>query len=496
MTAIVENPVIFAKMGLIFQADRVKWKRADNMSRANVSCVGHTVPAVPCRPLSFLVVPCRSLSSAAVPCRSLSFPVVLFIIAQPRTTPLSYIAVTRPYELRTLIRHISDSPWVALDTEFIAEKKFQSQLCLVQVAAEDVIGIIDPQSIESMTPFWEFLCDDDTREVLMHACRSELEFCYRAVRRIPRRVFDVQLAAGLAGNDYPASFGTLLDRYLRISLPKAETRTDWSRRPLTERQIDYALNDVRYLNPLAKKLKKQISSLKRTRWYQSEIRGTLDRLVQDFDTPKWRSLSGLNSLSRRELAIVRELCYWRDEQARQHNIAVGLLMRDDLVIELTRRKSSEPKRISAVRGLQRSDITRQLPHISAAIQRGLDCPEVDLPEPFPKLKTQQYTQMVQLLYSGLAMLCHRNNIAASVVATQSDVRELIAARFDEGNGGAASKKLKLEQGWRAMIVGRFLDDLLDGKVAIRIDKNQPNAPLQFVDYTLPHMPDDRTFELD
>ena len=409
---------------------------------------------------------------------------------------MSYISATRPYELRTLIRHISDSPWVALDTEFIAEKKFQSQLCLVQVAAEDVIGIIDPQTVEGMTPFWEFLCDNPEREVLMHAGRSELEFCYRAVRRVPHNVFDVQLAAGLLGDDYPASFGTLLERYLRIKLPKAETRTDWSRRPLSERQIDYALNDVRYLNPLAKKLKKQLILMKRTRWYRSEIGDTLDRLVHDFDSPKWRSLSGLNSLSRRELAIVRELCYWRDEQARQHNIPVGLLMRDDLVIELARRKTSEPKRISAIRGLQRSDITRQLPYISAAIQRGLDCPEDDLPESFPKQKTQQYTQMVQLLYSGLAMLCHQNDIATNIVASQSDVRELIAARFDEANGGRTSKKLKLEQGWRAMIVGHFLDDLLDGKVAIRIDKNQPNAPLQFVDYTLPHMSDDRTYELE
>jgi ribonuclease D len=389
-----------------------------------------------------------------------------------------------------LIKHVSASPWLALDTEFISERKFEPQLCLVQVAAEGVIGIIDPQLVGDLTPFWEFLCDGDACEVLVHACRSEMEFCHRAVGRVPQRVFDVQLAAGFLGKDYPAPFTGLLERYLRISLPKGETRTDWARRPLSEQQIDYALNDVRYLNPLAKKLKKQMASLKRTRWYQSEIRDTLDRMVQDFETPNWRSLSGLNSLSRRELAIVRALCYWRDEQARQHNIPVGLLMRDDLVIELARRKTPEPKRISAVRGLQRKDITRQLPQISEAIQRGLDCPESDLPEPSPRLRTQQYAQMVQLLYAGLAMLCHRNDIATNLVVSQNDVRELLANRFDNVTNGTASNgttpaTLKLETGWRAMIVGRFFDDLLDGKVAIRIDKNQPNAPLQFVDYPTP-----------
>ena len=408
---------------------------------------------------------------------------------------MSYLTVTRPHELRTLIKHISDSSWVALDTEFIAEKKFQSQLCLVQVAAGDVIGIIDPQSVGDLSPFWEFLCDGDQCEVLVHACRSEMEFCWRAVGRVPKRVFDTQLAAGFVGNDYPASFVALLERHLRITLPKGETRTDWARRPLTERQIDYALNDVRYLNPLAKKLKKQIASLKRTRWYQSEIRDVLDRLTQDFATPRWRSLSGLNQLSRRELAIVRELCYWRDEQARQHNIAVGLLLRDDLLIELARRKTPDPKRISAVRGLQRKDITRQLPQISAAIQRGLDCPESDLPESPPRQKTQQYTQMVQLLYAGLAMLCHRNDVATSLVASQNDVRDLIASRFDKTPSHATPTRQKLETGWRAMIVDRFFDDLLDGKVAIRIDKNQPDTPLQFVDYPLPDASGNR-FELE
>lgn len=394
-----------------------------------------------------------------------------------------------------LIRHIGDSPWVALDTEFIAEKKYQPQLCLLQVAAEGVIAIIDPHAVDQLGAFWELLCDGN-REVLMHACRSEMEFCYRAIGKIPEHVFDVQLAAGLVGDDYPSSFATLTEQYLQISLPKAETRTDWSRRPLTNRQIDYALNDVRYLNPLAKKLKKRISSLKRTRWYQSEIREVLAHLVQDFDTPKWRSLSGLANLSRRELSIARELGFWRDEQAKQYNIPVGLLLRDDLIIELARRKSAEPKRISAVRGMQRTDLARHLPQIATAIQCGLDCPESDLPEQAVKQKTQQYSQMVQLLYAGLAMICHQNGIATSFVASHADVRELIISRFEAANGKSSQKKPKLETGWRATIVGHFLDDLLDGKVAIRIDRNKPKNPLQFLNLASIATSGENAFELE
>jgi ribonuclease D len=389
---------------------------------------------------------------------------------------LSYITVAHPHELTALIRHIGDSPWIALDTEFIAEKKYQSQLCLVQIAAEGILAIIDPQTIENLNPFWEFLCSPE-REVLVHACRSEMEFCYRAIGRAPEKVFDVQLAAGFVGEEYPSSFGALLSRYLQITIPKAETRTDWAKRPLSPRQIDYALNDVRYLNPLTKRLKKKLAELQRTSWYQNEIRDILARLMQNFQTPRWRTLPGVNNLSRRELAIVRELWFWRDAATRKCNIAPGLLLRDDLIFELARRKSSDLTRISAIRGMQRKDIMRRLPEISAAILAGLECDESELPEPIVRPKTKSYSQMALLLYSGLTMLCHQNGVAVNVVATQSDVHDMIASRFGIQN---SPTPLKLTHGWRATIVGRFMDDLLNGNIAICIDKRNPEEPLQFV----------------
>jgi ribonuclease D len=391
-----------------------------------------------------------------------------------------------------LIRHIGDSPWIALDTEFIAEKKYQSQLCLIQIAAEGVLAIIDPQTLENLTPFWEFLCNSE-HEVLVHACRSEMEFCHRAIGCVPEKVFDVQLAAGFVGEEYPSSFGALLSRYLQISIPKAETRTDWARRPLSPRQIDYALNDVRYLNPLTKRLKKKLAELQRMLWYQNEIHDILVRLARDFQTPRWRVLAGVNNLPRRELAIVRELWCWRDAVTRKYNIAPGLLLRDDLILELARRKSPDPLRISAIRGMQRKDILRHLPEISAAILAGLECDESELPEPIVRLKTKSYTQMVQLLYSGLAMLCHQNGIAVNVVATQTDVHDMIASRFGIHD---SQTPLKLAHGWRAMIVGHFLDDLLDGNIAICIDKRNPEEPLQFVRFDESYVPLNRRFELE
>jgi len=393
-----------------------------------------------------------------------------------------------------LIRHLGDSPWIALDTEFIAERKYQPQLCLVQIAAEGILALIDPQTVDNLKPFWEFLCEGE-REVIVHACRSEMEFCLRATGKLPPKVFDVQLAAGFVSEEYPSSFAGLVERYLQIQLPKAETRTDWAKRPLTERQIDYALNDVRYLNPLKKRLKKKLKFLRRAKWYQSEIEEYLARVVHYYQTPRWRTLSGVNNLSRREAAIVRELWCWRDGAAKNYNIAPGMLLRDDLILELARRKTYEPNRVSAIRGMQRRDLMRHMKEISDAIRNGLDCPDEELPEPLVRPKSKSYTQMVQLLYSGLAMLCHQNGIAVNVVGSQSDVHEMIADRF-----GTLKKSpdhtLKLANGWRATIVGNFLDDLLDGNIAICIDKNNPAEPLQFIHFNEYHTPLNGNFELE
>lgn len=408
---------------------------------------------------------------------------------------VSYITVSGKSGLRTLIRHLEASPWIGLDTEFISERKYQPQLCLVQIAAEGILAILDPISTQNMVDFWDFLCDHD-HETIVHAYRSEMEFCYRYVQKLPCKVFDVQLAAGLVGFDYPCSFRGLLEHLLQVKLSKGETRTDWTRRPLSHRQIDYALNDVRYLSGMSKKLKKSLHVLGRVSWYEAEMSANLDHLLKEWKGEKWKNLSGLINLSSRETAIARELWFWRDQRAAYADVPQSYILRDDLIIELARRKSADPKRIKAIRGLQRTDIIKQLPEISTAIARGLDCPESELPICREKNKLKQFTQMSQLIHSGLAMLSHKQNIAPGIVATPQDIREFLAYRTDaERMNTVDSESIpRLATGWRAKLTGDFLEDFLEGKIVIRFNKANPKEPLQFVNCpTLEPTQDDRFF---
>ena len=377
--------------------------------------------------------------------------------------------------LSELLWRIDAAPKIALDTEFISEGRYQPQLCLIQLAAEGGWALIDPISVGNLEPFWNFLCDG-RHEVVAHACRSELEFCFREIGRMPPQVFDLQLAAGFAGLDYPIGFRTLLEKLLKVELRKAETRTEWNKRPLTPRQIDYALDDVRYLEEMAEKLTSRLESIKRLKWYEEEIEEVKVRYKHDFDHPRWRNIHKSSSLKPRELAILRELWFWRDRLAKKSNIPARYVLRDDLLLELARRGTDDPERITSVRGMQRSDLARILPEIITAVQTALHLSSAELPSPAERWSYPQYAEMSQFLYTALSSICKQHQLSTQLVGGPGDVRELIAAEFGTLPEGI---KPRLRCGWRAEFVGHLLDDLLNGRTALRLNRTHPEEPLDF-----------------
>ncbi|MDR2170398.1 MAG: HRDC domain-containing protein [Planctomycetaceae bacterium] len=387
---------------------------------------------------------------------------------------MSYIFVTQASELRDLVWRLRDVPVIAYDTEFVSEGQYSSLLCLVQVAAGGIHAIIDPLAIGNLDPFWNLICGGC--EVIVHACRCEMEFCHRAIGVLPQRLFDVQLAAAFTEGEYPVGFRSLLDRTLHIDLPKEESRTSWNKRPLTSRQIEYAIGDVIYLEQIAEVLKRQLSEYNRLSWYEAEVSEVKSRLVNDFTNARWRNISKASSLSSRELAILREVWFWRDQVAKKRNSPSSRFLRDDLLIELARRKTSDPKRIAAVRGFQRSDLAKFIPEISDAIDYALKLPLEELPPVSDKLSYPQYSVITQFLYAAIGSLCRREHIALQLVAGPNDIREFIA---DELGTILPNIKPKLKSGWRAELVGDMLQDLLSGKTTIRINPHNTEDPLIF-----------------
>ena len=368
------------------------------------------------------------------------------------------------------------SAWIGCDTEFISEGRYLPDLCLVQVSTEAGDYILDPLAIRDLTPFWERFCREDTLAVV-HACRSELEFCYRAVKRLPPKIFDVQLAAAFVGLGYPLNFKSLAAQTIRVNLEKSETLTDWSRRPLLSAQLQYALQDVCYLWRIVESLQRKLDAQGRSGWFQQEMSEYVASLQTTFVDESWRKITGPTIKTRTELATVRELWRWRRDRAIARNTPPHRVMRDDLIVALAKRHSADPERVAVTRGLSGKPDSPWIREICGVIQKALNLPD----DQKPKMESVNYpvykiaSQLVCLL---LTQYCQRRQISPSVVMTTRDVREAIAAH--QGTLPADITP-RLKTGWRAEFIGEFLDNVLNGRYAMQITGELEENPIRLID---------------
>lgn len=387
--------------------------------------------------------------------------------------PVRRIATLNDFE--SFCKQVRNRPRLALDTEFVAEDSYQPNLCLIQVAFDDELAVIDPFPLGSVRRFWEAIVEGNV-ETVVHAGRVDLRFCYNAVSQFPPRVFDVQIAAGFTGLEYPAGLANIVQRHLGINLTKHETRTDWRRRPLSDRQIEYALNDVRYLLPVRDRLEAELRNLNRWDWFEEEIRRQQEMVIQSDDEERWRRLAGHGGLSRRELAILRALWHWREEEAARQNVPPRRVLRDDLLVELARRGSAEPKRILAIRGMTHRGVRELVPLIAARIREALALPPEQWPELPNRPGTSQSPVVGQFLYSALASLCLEKQIAVGLVGGTNDLRDW----FTYFMSGYSGPPPLLAQGWRKQLIGNTLELLVTGKAALRLRSPGDDKPLELV----------------
>ncbi len=388
---------------------------------------------------------------------------------------MSHKTITTACQLERYCGQLAGCTRISLDTEFVAERTYRPLLCLIQVAAGDGLALIDALEIEDVTPFWRVIAEPG-HETVVHAGRGEFEFCLRATGRRPARLFDVQIAAGLVGIEYPAGYRSLLHKVLGKTPSKDETRTDWRRRPLNDRQIRYALDDVRYLAALQDRLHQRLQELGRTGWLEDEMSCWQEEVERALTQERWRRVSGNSGLDRQGLAIVRELWRWRETEAERRDCPARRVLRDDLIVELARRKTADVNRVRAVRGLERGDLRRLLPKIADCIRRALSLPEPQWPSQASRPKAPQLAVLGQFLFSALGSICRQADLAPGLVGTPTDVRHLIAYRTGLAK---TDQPPRLARGWRAEVVGNTFDDLLAGKKSIRVADPTSEHPLVF-----------------
>jgi ribonuclease D len=390
---------------------------------------------------------------------------------------LSEILVENPDDLERCCAHLDDCAVIGMDTEFVGENSYHPELCLIQVATETALYLVDPFAFESLAEFWRRIVDPN-RVVVTHAGREEIRLCTLACGQAPRRLVDLQIAAGLVGYPFPLGHGPLIQNVLGQRIKKSDTLTEWRRRPLAPSQIRYAFDDVRYLLPVWHKLEAQLTQLGRMSWAEEEfarlrVQSTPETPTEDTINERWRKLRGLGSLDRRKLALVRELYQWRDRKAHEWNRPARIILRDDLLIEIARRNAKSPSDFSVIRGVPHKFVEElfamQQKVQSLPIEQ---CPVVAEREQ----ESPQVNMSVSLLSAILADFAARHRIAPNLVATVSDLRGLVRSRV---NGSREELTGNLTRGWRQAAVLPHFQAVLDGKIGFRLADMTKDAPLEF-----------------
>lgn len=357
-------------------------------------------------------------------------------------------------------RCCTTSPYMAIDTEFLREKTYYARLCLIQVAIEGEVAIIDPFAIKDITLLNDALTSPDVVKIF-HASSQDIEILYHETGVVPRPVFDTQVAAALLGKSQQASYSSLVSSYCSVNLPKKDSFTDWSQRPLKDSQIRYAADDVVYLPQIYYDMVEVLNEKNRLHW--------LDEAFEEISSPekyeikpeeRYRKLRRVNQLNAQQMAAAREFAAWRELKAQKINVPRKWIVSDEQIVEACRREARTIDELFMVRGMRESLRAEDARQAVACIKKGLSCPKEQLPQVHEKPKNEHNVDIVVDLMNAVVHLRAReNHIAPQTLAPQAELMKLARGHDDE---------CELLKGWRYKVIGKELKELLKGKFSLRI----------------------------
>ena len=368
--------------------------------------------------------------------------------------------------LARLCDRLAAESFVCVDTEFLRETTYWPKLCLIQLCgasgAPCDLAVVDPLAEGlDLAPFYELLTAPDVRKVL-HAAGQDLEAFHHDGGVVARPLFDTQVAAEFCGHGEQPSYESLVRAFAGARIDKGARRTDWSRRPLGDRQIRYALDDVRHLPAIYRGLEKRLEELGRTAWAEEEIAALVDPSLFPPDPRRTWTRVRTSSREPRYLAIVRELAAWREVTARERDVPRQRVMPDATLREVAALRPADERELRSLRPMSRRRRAQDAhpSGIIEAVQRGIACPEERLPVPLEAARLgARETALAALLGVFLKSLAAEHGIAERMIATADDVRRL-------AQDPAAD--VPVLSGWRRAVAGEALLRARTGGTALAV----------------------------
>lgn len=366
--------------------------------------------------------------------------------------------MTQPHYIDTsdqlieLCQQINTAPWLAIDTEFQREKTYRSILALIQIATPDIVAIIDPLACD-INPLLDVLYDKDILKIF-HAARQDQEIFYDLRGEPLSPVFDTQLAAPILGHPEQAGYGRLVDDILGVQLSKAHSRTDWLRRPLSADQITYAADDVIYLAKLYPLLESQLKEKDRLKWLDSAFTD-LSKPALYANPPElaWKRIRAAKRLKGASLSTLQKLAEWREALAQTKNIPRGWLIKDDILIEISKLKPTTLNALSSIRGVTDKFTDKFGNTVVDIVNSAIDQKPANQDKTSKSKKpTESEEALTDLLMAQVRLKAEVANINPTSVTSRKEL--LLLIRGERG--------IDLLCGWKNTLVGAELIATLEG----------------------------------
>jgi ribonuclease D len=373
--------------------------------------------------------------------------------------------ITITSELQAFCKRAETQPYITVDTEFIRESTYWPQLCLIQVGLAEEAVAIDPlaENID-LSSFLELLQNANVTKVF-HSGRQDIEIFYHLTGKIPNPIFDTQIAAMVCGFGDSVAYDALVQKYAKVSIDKSSRYTHWAQRPLTEKQLKYALGDVIHLRVIYEQLIKKITDDDRFHWLEEELSILKDPATYAMDPySMWQKIR-VRSAKPHMLAILREIAAWREITAQSRNVPRTRVLRDEVMLELGASAPTSVEDLGRMRGIPSFFLKgKEAQTILSLIEKALalpleDCPQVKRGEESPP----GATALVEMLRLLLKIKSEKYHVAQKLIATTTDLEEIARS--------LTPTSLALE-GWRFEIFGKSALALKEGKIAIGLKNNK------------------------
>lgn len=369
--------------------------------------------------------------------------------------------------LKQLCEKMAGLPFITFDTEFIRERTYFPVLALIQVSWEGQDPVlIDPLLISDWSPFHRVLADENTVKVL-HAGRQDLEIFYNQMGQVPGPIFDTQIAASFCGYGDQISYSGLVQKVTGIHVPKGDSFTNWLQRPLTQDQIRYAQDDVRYLPEVYHKLETIAARKQRTEVIAQETQASFQADLFDPDPQfLWRKVKKSGNLRPKNLVVLQELAAWRDKTARKVDKPVRYILADEVLVDLAKIPKLRLDQLRTRRGVHAKFIERFGAEILECHAHARD----RSPKTWPKvtranrLNHEESENLADLAWILIREIARKRDISPNHLILKRDLAPLIDAYLS----GKPAESLALFNGWRQDMVGRPLIDLIEGRLQIRV----------------------------